>query len=296
MAPNAHWNRAAKLIAVVITCSMVFGCGHEPVSVVLTYEVAKNDDAPQRPDVMQSIVKVVNSRLGDAGKARAVGDKRIEVELYGTVDDERLKKFDRQIVQPGSLEFAILANYRRHKTIIEQALKSPDREVRQGGRVVAGWRPVGHYADGRPKDAVVRPDIEASRVVKRDEKPVTELLMVFEPPERRVTGEYITRASPDRDQNGRPAVWFNLNKRGAFLFAALTGDYQPEPDDFHHRLTVLIDDQIHSAPNLITVIADSAQITGDFTQAEVEELVEVLNAGALPCAIKKVDERRVSTP
>ncbi|MEX2287624.1 MAG: protein translocase subunit SecD, partial [Planctomycetaceae bacterium] len=258
----------------------------------LVYQIdvaqAEADGKTVNADLVHRMVVAIGSRLDPAAQeqitVRGVGRDRIEVIIPGA-DPEIVARKKREMTRLGKLEFAILANRRRHNNIIEQALKSPARDVRQGGRVVAGWRPVAKNKDGSLKDVHARPDVEASRVVERDGKPETELLVVLEPLDRRVTGRYLTRAAPERDQSGRHSVGFSFNQRGGNLFAALTAEYQPDTDDFHHRLAVLLDDKIHSAPNLITVISDQGQITGDFTPEEIDELVNVLNAGALEAPI-----------
>ena len=49
---------------------------------------------------------------------------------------------------------------------------------------------------------------------------------------------------------------------------------------------MLLDERIHSAPRINDVISDVGTIEGDFTREEVDELVSVLNAGALVVPIK----------
>jgi SecD/SecF fusion protein len=262
-------------------------------------EKAEADGKPVTDELVERMVQAIGRRLDPAAQeqitVRRVGSDRIEVIIPGA-DPENVAKKKRDMTRLGKLEFAILANTRRHQSIIDQALASPDRDVRQGGRVVASWRPVAKSPDGKLKDVTARPGIEVSRVVERQGEEVTELLVVLEPPERRVTGEYLTKASPTLDPNGREAVSFTFNTRGGNLFASLTSEYQPETDEFKHRLAILLDDQIQSAPQLNDVISDQGQITGDFTRAEIDELVTVLNAGALQAPIipDPVSEQTIS--
>jgi SecD/SecF fusion protein len=101
-----------------------------------------------------------------------------------------------------------------------------------------------------------------------------------------VTGEYLRRAMPQTDTDGSLAVSFVLDSRGAILFRRLTLAYKPEEDKFQHRLAILLNNQIQSAPNLREPITDGAgQISGDFSMQEIEELIAVLDAGALPAAL-----------
>ena len=111
------------------------------------------------------------------------------------------------------------------------------------------------------------------------------VLVVLDRPERKVTGQYLSSASQMTDPSGGPAVSFKFNARGGRLFGKLTSDNQPSQDGFHRRLAILLDDKIQSAPSINQVITGDGQITGRFSEAEVADLVGVLNAGALEVPI-----------
>ena len=89
----------------------------------------------------------------------------------------------------------------------------------------------------------------------------------------------LERAAPSSDDMGRRAIAFSLNERGAVLFAKLTGDNIERP------LCILLDDIAITAPNISTRIAGSGIITGTFTNTEVEDMVNKLNAGSLPARL-----------
>ena len=57
----------------------------------------------------------------------------------------------------------------------------------------------------------------------------------------------------------------------------------------------MLDGELLSAPNLLAVIRDRGQITGDFSTEEVKWLVGVLDAGTLPAALNEIpiSEQRV---
>ena len=86
-------------------------------------------------------------------------------------------------------------------------------------------------------------------------------------------------ARVDQDQTGRPAVDFQMDARGAKLFARLTADHLKQP------MAILLDDEVYSAPVIQSMISERGQITGSFTQQEVTELVKTLNAGSLPAKL-----------
>ena len=197
---------------------------------------------------------------------------------------------DRQATKPSlrSLEFAALANARMHKEIIRKALASRDAVLRQDGRVIAAWREVAWNENdkgGVRKQIPVFADDSSQTVqreVDRNGQKVRELLVVYLPPERRVTGQYLARVYPAIDRQGGTAVGFEFNKQGAALFGRLTSEYAPLPDGFRNRLAILIDDQIHSAPAINEAIrGGQGIIEGHFTTRDLEELTKVLSHGVL---------------
>jgi preprotein translocase subunit SecD len=105
-----------------------------------------------------------------------------------------------------------------------------------------------------------------------------------------VSGEQLTRASVDSDQNGRPAIGFRFDGVGARRFAAATAT-----ENIGKRFAIILDDKVISAPNIIgTIPSGQGQITGGFTIAEASEMVNLLNGGALPAPLKVEERRTVS--
>ncbi len=93
------------------------------------------------------------------------------------------------------------------------------------------------------------------------------------------------RASPTNDDLGRPAVGFRLDGRGAKLMGTLTSNNKGK------ILSILLDDQVYSAPTIEEAIFANGIIRGDFTTRQVGELVRILEAGALE---GRVNENPVS--
>jgi SecD/SecF fusion protein len=103
-----------------------------------------------------------------------------------------------------------------------------------------------------------------------------------------ITGDYLTRAAPGTDNRGRLSIDFTFNADGGNLFQEVTSKNKPSSDGlFHRHLAIIFDGQIASAPSLITTIRTNGQITGEFTQQEVTDMVRILRAGALPATLKK---------
>ncbi|MDA0834003.1 MAG: protein translocase subunit SecD [Planctomycetota bacterium] len=251
----------------------------------LDAEEAKRLDKPIDGQLIQNMVGAIIRRINPSGTeevtVRQVGMDRIEVIIPGD-DPELVQQKKNAMTRLGSLEFSIVANQKRHARIISAAQDVAD-DVREDGRVVASWKRVAgeeiQSGEGRL----------ATRPIMRDGEQVgQEVLVIVEPNEdRRITGRYLTRAYPTQDENGAPAVGFTFNQRGGFLFQALTSANRPDAEEFFTHLAILLDNEVHSAPRIQTTISDQGQISGRFTQDEITELINVLNAGALEVPFTK---------
>ncbi len=100
--------------------------------------------------------------------------------------------------------------------------------------------------------------------------------MLHNPSERQWKLE---RSYPTTDDMQRRAIGFLLDERGGKLFANITGKNVGRP------LCILLDGIALSAPNISERIGRQGTITGSFTQTEVEDMVNKLNAGSLPARL-----------
>ncbi|MCA9040913.1 MAG: protein translocase subunit SecD [Planctomycetaceae bacterium] len=252
----------------------------------LVYQVdrdkAKAADKEISANAMDSLVTSINKRLNPSGTeqvtVRQVGADRVEVIIPGA-DPEVVAAQKRAMTRLGSLEFAIVAEPARHANIISRAEAETGNDIREEGKLIAGWRKVALKSDSKTEEKDVATQGLPSRVAKDGR---TEVLLVFEDEKERVTGQYLKNAGFSRDQQGGPAVSFRFNDRGAKLFGDLTTKYRPIEGRPESHLAVLLDGFVHSAPAIREPITGgNGEITGSFTIDEVNELVGVLNAGAL---------------
>lgn len=274
----------------------------------LVYQVdrEKADQLGKRIDseAMDKLRAGVSRRVDPAGTeemtVRVVGDDRIEVIVPGA-DAEKTQRIKDAIVNLGSLEFSIVVNNRRHPDLYQQGLEqlgTPDvKEIRDSNGVLrARWVPVAFDPEGQPKMTAVG-NGELMRPATVRGKPGYEILVLNEPNEaRRITGRYLVNAAEQFQATGS-VVSFTLNQEGGYLFQNLTYEYRPEEGDPHrNKLAILLSDEVHSAPELQDVIGTTGQISGRFSPAEIQELVNVLNAGALevPLTRNPVTEFTVS--
>ena len=103
-----------------------------------------------------------------------------------------------------------------------------------------------------------------------------------------VSGDELTDAQPDFDENGRPAVSFRFNPSGARKF----GDYTAE--NIGLPFAIVLDEEVISAPVIRSHIpGGSGIITGSFTVEESTNLAVLLRAGALPAEMIFLEERTV---
>ena len=108
-----------------------------------------------------------------------------------------------------------------------------------------------------------------------------------------VTGDYLTSVSEGTSQDGKRAAHFTFNSEGSQRFLDLTTLNRPTgvnpnvPNSgFYRLLAIVLDNQVRSAPRLNQPISASGQISGDFSQKELDDLVRILRAGALPATLR----------
>ena len=109
---------------------------------------------------------------------------------------------------------------------------------------------------------------------------------------KEIDGKYLVSAINQPGSDGRPAVSFTFNAIGGRLFGELTGKNVPSQgttgDDTSNKrhLAIILDGQVMSAPTINSQISTHGQISGSFTSKEVDSLVNILRAGALPATLK----------
>ena len=293
----------------------------------MVFRVIDNDPAkPLTSDVMDKMVASVGRRINPSGTSeitvRQVGADRIEVIVPGK-DAQTIADIKRRIVKLGSLEFFVPAHPTQDRQLIEKARALSDSEmeltrknVNEDGEEVdqpyAKWVPAfqkevnGKIVPQYLSKESINPQNEIGNAYTRDQlvirkvkRPVQEggqirlmeteeYLCLVEPPQLQVTGRYLVDASPERStQTGELMVSFRFNRRGGMFFGKLTNKYKPGAGRPTRRLGIVLDGMIYSAPRIQAVITTRGEITGDFTQQEVNELTSVLNAGALEVPIDK---------
>jgi protein-export membrane protein SecD len=225
----------------------------------------------------------------------------VEILIPGTQPE--FEQHVQELVRPrGLLEFRIVADKNADERLCELAAQSTDfaiKEVRdESGKLRARWVNAGTRINPENGDAQPDPDEDAFAlaVMETTRFPSGELatmhcrsgddgtieVLVVEDAFR-VSNEHIASVRPGLDGSLRPCLNFSMTPQGAALFGALTGANLPDPaNDYWSKLAIILDGDLVSAPRLNDRITERGQITGKFTQGEIEYLAAVLSAGALP--------------
>jgi SecD/SecF fusion protein len=309
------WGRLAAVLVAATVGGLINWLGWPPRlgidlkgGLILVYEV----DASKQPAVqedaaaggaapaagvaprvdMDKLVAAVSRRVNPGGQkevtVRRYGLDQIEV-IVPDVDQAEVDLVKRIVSSAGVLEFKILANPEdpRHRQVVELAQASPGATVLQEGKPAARWIELDtekmNPAENRGLVTRAAPDGRVEVLVMLDR---------FD-----VTGGDLGRVSPGFDESLQPSVNFTFNARGAARFGLLTGQNLPDPANrLESRLGIVLDDVLQSAPVIRSTISSNGQITGNFKQADVNFLVEVLNAGSLPAALvsEPISEQKIS--
>ena len=105
-----------------------------------------------------------------------------------------------------------------------------------------------------------------------------------------ITGKNLTdaRAETDTENPGAWAVGFQFDTEGGRNFAKTTQANVGKP------FAIILDDSVISAPNIQTpILGGSGRITGGYDAKGANDLAIQLKSGALPVALKVVEERTV---
>lgn len=268
----------------------------------LIYEVDDSQrTADQGPVPMEQLLGAITKRVNPGGMKEVVvrpyGDRQVEI-IIPMVEEEEVRLTEEKISQAGSLEFRILASREDDPRMIQDAEATSGVYVRLDDKIIARWVPLDDTPGNQAMDLAANSEF-AVRKVARGGKEVTEILVKMDDGED-VTGEYLSRASVGiDDKTGNFAVDFQFNGAGAERFGRLTSNNLPDAQNRGKHLAVILDGDVFTAPTINSVITDRGQITSPaYTERPpVERLVEVLNAGSLPTALKKEPvSRRVTGP
>ena len=102
-----------------------------------------------------------------------------------------------------------------------------------------------------------------------------------------LTGDYLDDARLQFDQQQRPIVEFRFNPAGGEIFGKLTESNRDK------LLSIILDNNVYSAPAIRGRITTRGQIEGQFTADEAADLAVILRAGSLSVPVVIEEERTV---
>ncbi len=254
---------------------------------VLTLAIGRDYRGSLKENTLNQSLQVIRNRIDEFGVSEPTittkGDNQVVVELPGVKEVERAKQL---VGRTARLEF---------KMVNDEAMPMPQllalvTQVEKEKGIV--YKEGEKYADYLDKlNAELKGKIpENSQVVFEREAGKNIPYLLFSKIE--LTGNELQDAFVSFDQqNQSPIVSFQLNPRGAGVFEAVTGA------NIGHRLAIVLDDVIHSAPVIQGKIPGGhGQITlgragGDQAFKEAKDLAIVLRAGALPARLELLEQR-----
>ena len=116
---------------------------------------------------------------------------------------------------------------------------------------------------------------------------VPEILMMYPKENQDVQGKHLSSVRAQFDDKGRPAIGFSTTAEGMGKLGLLTR-LNTEPDGQPKKeLGIVLDGKLSSAPTINSTIRSNGEISGSFTQNEVNELKRNLDSGKLDVALNK---------
>jgi preprotein translocase subunit SecD len=230
---------------------------------VYTFPMRPNIANQLREDSVNQALQTIDRRVNELGVAEPIIARHSEndqllVQLPGVTDVARAKEI---IKSTAILELKL----------VEQGPFSDEAQARQA------------YGSNVPPDLQILPG-NSERTVQ-GATPGTVYYVIRRVPA--VTGRDLRNARPSLDENNRPAVSFSLNSEGATKFGNFT------QANINRQLAIVLDNRVHSAPNINSRIDTEGIIQGSFTNQEASDLALVLRSGALPASLTYLEERTV---
>ncbi len=242
------------------------------------------------------LIGAIRERIDPAGvqqiTIRPFGENQIEI-IVPEIPAAEVEQLKNKIENLGELEFLITANERDHASIIETATQegAPNNVVLDG-QLLASWVPI------KESKKTLAEFTGSSEYFTRTGPDGKLQVLVVRPRDKNeaVTGYNLDRVEPILDPQGRASLSFHFDAEGGRRFTQLTRRNQPSNDggrEFRRHLAVVLNGQIASAPTINAVIGQDGVIEGDFSKQERDDLVAVLNAGALPAELEPIRSRFV---
>ncbi len=250
--------------------------------VVLRVDLSKLT-ADERKDAVERAMETIRKRIDQFGVGEMTiqrqGKENIIIQLPGITDRERALDI---IGKTAHLEFRIVSDD------VEALKKALDKET---AALLASADKSETPADAPvPVEEGAGSEIPEGYELKylENERGGREPLLLEK--KASLTGDLLVNAKTEFSSRGfgEPYVSLTLNPKGAQIFANVTAA------SVGKRLAIVLDGKVVSAPVIREAIpSGQAQISGNFTVNEANDLSVLLRAGALPAPVIVEEERTV---
>jgi SecD/SecF fusion protein len=232
----------------------------------------------RRLDTLQKLKSDFPDRVNAIDRVVAAYDQYSPYK--GRLDDPR--DLQRMLKGAGVLEFRILPTEGYPGEDMTAMKEYVDRLQKLGPELASDndykWCEIENYEEWNFVDAQKRPTIVGQFGNKYYVLAYNQegQVMLHNPGER---DWKLDRAYPTTDDIGRRAIGFVMDNIGGKKMAEVTGNNVGRP------MCILLDGIAISAPNIEERISGQGRITGHFTQTQVDDMVNKLNAGSLPARL-----------
>jgi SecD/SecF fusion protein len=255
---------------------------------------------------------------------RPFGPAQIEV-IVPETDQREVDRIKELITTGGALQFMVVASESRDTELIEVAQEQAARKriedrlkrdvtdsagerrgywatlgretKHQQGGSLAPFRDLSTLAEGVIRDSRSGEIIEltpaqrgtfsqegASSIFQAflDQRKIrdVDVLLVYDAAYD-LRGEDLRSATTGRDQSLRPCIFFTMKGEGISKMGTLT------QENLRRKLAIVFDNVLLSAPVIQSRIDERGEITGQFTEAEVQFIVDILKSGSMPVVLYK---------
>ncbi|HRR28223.1 MAG TPA: protein translocase subunit SecD [Victivallales bacterium] len=178
-----------------------------------------------------------------------IGDKYISLKVP-TVSREEKHKLLNLIKMSASLQFRLV--HKDNDSLVEQYLANPEKFKAPNGY-----------------------ELMSTVDQAQGKKPVKKFYIVKKRAE--MSGKGIVDAGPRVDQYGQRYIFLSFNAEGAKNFAKVTSE------NVGRLLAIVLDGKLYSAPQIKQpILGGEAQITGNFSREEAQNISNALISGSLP--------------
>lgn len=263
---------ATRLVILLSIALVLSGCGKPTIGKVGGLRLVYGIEAGQQFD-QPAMIRAAEQRLRSGGFRHATasiqaGDQLV-IELPGKISSADTTRAKALLAAAGRLELRIVADPTKDSDLIARATESPedaDAEPPKADHVWVGFDPE-------------RVPLENWMVLRDSRSGGKQILMLVS--EDDILATDLSEVQTGLDEALRPCVMGKVTAAGSAKMKTLT------TYNLQRRLGIVFDDTLVSAPTIQSAISDSFQLTGRFTQEEVDLMVGVLKSGAFPARITR---------